>query len=90
MSKIINLPDNQEEVFLNSGAIVLIVDKKPVAAIKKIYSSNNTCFMGGFHIADWHMGNVGGQIRMFFKRHAAIIRGETTISQITREFLRRG
>ena len=90
MSKIINLPDNQSELTLNRGSIVFFSNKKPVALISKLSSGKPMPVMAGYYTHDFiNAGNIGGQIRMFFKRHAAVIMGEIPVDSIN-QAMRRG
>ena len=89
MSKLIKLPDNQEELTTNKGSIVFFSNKKPVALISKLYSGTPMPIMGGYYTRDFNSGIIGGQIRMFFKRHAAVIMGEIPVDFIN-QVMRRG
>ena len=89
MSKIINLPDNQEELTLNNGSIAFFSDKKPVALITRLESGIPMNIPAGYYTRDFNSGIIGGQIRMFFKRHAAVIMGEIPVDFINHA-LRRG
>lgn len=74
MSKLIKLPDQQEEIHLNNKDIVLIVDKLPVALIVHPSHSLFTCNSARYiHPAS---GLVNLQIAAFIKRYAAINMGE--------------
>ena len=87
MSKIINLPDNQEELTLNRGSIVFFSNKTPVALITKLKPMP---VMAGYYThGSINAGLIGGQIWMFFKRHAAVIMGEISADSIN-QAMRRG